>query len=217
MNARLRVLSLIFTCAAAAAAVPEPAAPAETKESGGTSDPKHRDAAGKLADEQDELSADVQQLVAEQTHPKVIELLGEVEDIMDEAVERLAEADTGGDTLAAQTEIIEKIHAAAKERQSQGGQGKAGGAMMDMMERMMGKEPNGKKPGQGKGGDASDQGGGGQAGGSDAAAAADAAAGDGTAGQRRVPKAAGAAGAEIPGEFRKAFDAYNRGAGQKIK
>lgn len=225
MKARPRVIALLIACTTAAAAepapAPAPAAPAAkvSREAAEAAEPKHRDAAGKLADEQDELSADVQQLVAEQTNPKVIELLGDVEDIMDEAVERLTEADTGGDTLAAQTEIIEKIHAAAKERQSQGGQGKAGGAMMDMMERMMGKEPNGKKPGQGQGkdGKASDQGGGGQTGGSDTAATADGTAGDGTAGQRRVPKAAGSAGTEIPGEFRKAFDAYNRGAGQKVK
>ena len=70
---------------------------------------------------------------------------------MDEVVENLAEADTGGKTLAAQTEIIEKIHAAAKERQQQSGQGKSGGAMMDMMERMMGKEPGQQRKGKEKG------------------------------------------------------------------
>jgi hypothetical protein len=112
----------------------------------------------KIADEQDELSADVQQLVVEQTIPKVIELLTEVEDIMDEATD-LAEADTGGETIAAQTEIIEKIHAAAKEKQSaKGGSSKPGGAMMDMMERMMGKKPEEGKPKKGNTG--SDTGGG---------------------------------------------------------
>ena len=47
--------------------------------------------ATKIADEQDELSADVQQLTIEQTVPKVIELLNEVENIMDEATDQLAE------------------------------------------------------------------------------------------------------------------------------
>ena len=65
--------------------------------------------------------------------PKVIELLNEVEKIMDEATDQLAAADTGGGTLAAQTEIIEKIHAAAKEKQKQPGGGQSGSAMMDMM------------------------------------------------------------------------------------
>ena len=79
---------------------------------------------------------------------------------MDEATDKLAEADTGGDTIAAQTEIIEKIHAAAKEKQKQQGSGKSGGAMMDMMERMMGKKPEGeKKQGKGKGDKPSDKGG----------------------------------------------------------
>ena len=53
-----------------------------------------------------------QKSLVEQTNPKVIELLGEVENIMDEATEMLIEHDTGGKTIAAQTEIIEKIHAA---------------------------------------------------------------------------------------------------------
>ena len=34
---------------------------------------------------------------------------------------------------------------------------------------------------------------------------------------RRVPKAAGGANLGIPEDFQKAFDAYNRGAGKKVK
>ncbi len=179
----------------------------------------HRDSSSKLADDQDELSADVQQLVIEQTVPKVIELLSEVEEIMDEATDLLAEADTGGETIAAQTEIIEKIHAAAKERQSQSGSGESGSAMMDMMERMMGKTPEGE--GEGKGGDKGekpgDQAGEGSTGLSDSANEATGGEGDGKATVRRVPKASGKAGLEIPQEFNKAFDAYNRGVEEKIK
>ncbi|MDP3849281.1 MAG: hypothetical protein Q8Q59_02175 [Luteolibacter sp.] len=180
----------------------------------------HRDGSEKLADEQDELSADVQQLVIEQTVPQVIELLGQVEEIMDEATDRLADADTGGETMAAQTEIIEKIHAAAKERQSQSGEGQSGSAMMDMMERMMGRKPEGEGKGEGKekGDQPGDKAGEGSTGLSDSANEATAgAAGDGKDETRRVPKAGGAAGREIPSEFRKAFDAYNRGAEQKAK
>lgn len=136
---------------------------------------------------------------------------------MDEATNKLAEADTGADTIAAQTEIIELIHAAAKERQSDGS-GQAGGAMMDMMERMMGKEPGGQqepKPGD-KESD-NKKGGGGVTGESDTANGdVDGAAG-GNREIRRIPKAAGSAKAEIPEEFRKAFDAYNRGAEKKAK
>ena len=178
---------------------------------------EHRTGSEGLAEEQDQLSADVQQLVIEQTHPKVIELLGQVEDIMDEVVELLAEADTGGKTLAAQTEIIEKIHAAAKERQQQqgGGQGKSGGAMMDMMERMMGKEPGqkgkGKGEGEGKEGEPGDKPGQGNGGLSDAGNEANGGKTSGADEIRRIPKASGSAGTDIPSEFRNAFDAYNRG------
>jgi hypothetical protein len=179
---------------------------------------KHREGSTKLADEQDELSADIQQLIIEQTVPKVIELLNEVEDIMDEATDKLADSDTGGETIAAQTEIIEKIHAAAKKRQSEGGAGQSGGAMMDMMERMMGKKPEGEGPGKGKGDKPSDQGnGGGVTGESDTGNEAAAGAPGGNAEQRRVPKAGGSAGQEIPSEFQKALDAYNRGVEKKLK
>jgi hypothetical protein len=136
---------------------------------------------------------------------------------MDEATDLLAESDTGGDTIAAQTEIIEKIHAAAKEKQSQGkGGGKPGSAMMDMMERMMGKKPGeGEgKEGKGKGGD---KGGTGQTGLSDTANEATGGQGGGNSEIRRVPKAAGAATLALPEEFRKAFDAYNRGAEKMVK
>ena len=89
---------------------------------------KHEEGSAKVADDQDNLAADVEQLVIEQTMPKVIELLDDVKGIMDEATDHLTKADTGGETIAAQTEIIEKIHAAAKEKQSQGQGGKSGSA-----------------------------------------------------------------------------------------
>jgi hypothetical protein len=178
---------------------------------------KHLAGSNRVADDQDELKADVQQLIVEQTIPKVIELLTEVEDIMNEATDLLAEADTGGTTIAAQTEIIEKIHEAAKERQSQGGAGQSGGAMMDMMERMMGKNPGGEPKGQGEGDKPGSEGGQGQTGESDAANENSIGAGGGDAEKRRIPKAGGTAGREIPEEFKRAFDAYNRGAEQKAK
>lgn len=175
---------------------------------------KHRDGSAKVADQQDELSADVQQLTIEQTVPQVIELLNQVKEIMDEATDKLAAFDTGGTTIAAETEIIEKIHAAAKEKQKQQGSGQSGSAMMDMMERMMGKKPEGDKPGKGQGGD---KGGEGATGLSDEANGPTAGQVDGKSEARRVPKAGGSAGHALPEEFRKALDAYNRGAEQKIK
>ena len=175
---------------------------------------RHSRGSEKLADEQDELSADVQQLVIEQTAPKVIELLTDVEGIMDETTDYLVEADTGGVTIAAQTEIIEKIHEAAKAKQKTSGSGEAGGAMMDMMERMMGKgkgEEEGEGEGEGKGKGAGNKGGEGQTGESDAANLSEAGSAGNKLDERTVPKAAGQAGKSLPGEFQKALDAYNRG------
>jgi len=174
---------------------------------------KHSKGAEKLADDQDELSADVQQLVIEQTDPNVIELLSEVEAIMDETTDALADRDTGGKTIAAQTEIIEKIHQAAKAKQqsAQGkgqGQGEAGSAMMDMMERMMGKKPGEGKDGKGKAGESAGNGNGGD---SDTMNESKDMPAGGTRTERKVPKAAGKAGRGLPSEFQSALDAYNRG------
>jgi hypothetical protein len=175
---------------------------------------RHAEGSEKLADEQDELSADVQQLVIEQTVQQVIDLLTEVEGIMDETTDYLAETETGGTTIAAQTEIIEKIHQAAKAKQQSGGAGESGSAMMDMMERMMGKkegEGEGEGKGKGKGDKPSDQAGQGQTGDSDSANDADGGNAGGKTEERTVPKAAGNAGKSLPREFQQALDAYNRG------
>ncbi len=178
----------------------------------------HEQGSAKIADLQDELSADVQQLVIEQTSAQVIELLNQVDTIMDEATDRLAAYDTGGETIAAQTEIIETIHAAATAKQQQQGAGKSGSAMMDMMERMMGKKPEGDgKEGEKKGEVPGTKAGEGQTGLSDNPNAQTG--GESTAKDeaRRVPKAAGSAGRTLPEEFQQALDAYNRGVEQKVK
>ena len=164
---------------------------------------------------QDDLAGDVQQLRIEQTNPEVIALLDEVEVIMDEASENLLDANTGGETIAAQTEVIEKIFEAAKKKQQQGQgegkpqQGEGAQGMMEMMKRMMGEGAEGdeKKPGQKPGCKPGD----GQTGDSDTANSAVNGNGDGEKSQeRRVPKASGATGQDFPEEFRKALDAYNR-------
>lgn len=179
---------------------------------------KHAAGSEKLADEQDELSADVQQLIIEQTIPQVIELLSEVEAIMGETTDYLADMNTGGATIAAQTEIVEKIHAAAKARQQQGqGQGDAGSAMMDMMERMMGQK-EGKGEGEGEEGEKpGDKPGQGQTGDSNTANTENGGNSGGKIQERTVPKAGGKAGRGLPSEFQQALDAYNRGLEGKSK
>ncbi len=179
---------------------------------------EHQEGSTKLSERQDELAADVQQLIIEQTHPKVIELLESVEEAMDEASGLLLEHDTGGTTIAAETDVIERIFEAAKERQKQsGGQGQAGGAMLEMMQEMMGKGKPADKPGQQQGEGAGEQGGEGQTGDSDSANSKN----GGTSGtkveERRVPKASGKAGQGLPREFQDALDAYNRAAEKLAK
>ena len=171
---------------------------------------KHQAGAEQASEQQDELAADVQQLRIEQTIPQVIELLDDVETMMDEASEKLAEADTGGSTIAAQTEVIEKIFQAAKQKQQQSqSQGQGAQGMMEMLKRMMGEGSEGddKKPGKKPG----NKGGDGQQGNSDTANSAS----QGSANQpfqeeRRVPKASGNGTQDFPLEFRSALDAYNR-------
>ena len=178
---------------------------------------EHREGASVVADSQDELAADVQQLVIEQTEPEVIRLLKDVESLMDEATNRLADGDTGSETIAAQTEIIEKIYAATKERQADGSQSEAAGAMMEMMERMMGRNPEGQSDQKGNDGKTGDSAGEGNGGRTDAEGETDAGVAGGKVEERRVPKAAGNGNQEIPTEFRKLLDAYNRGAENLIK
>ena len=83
------------------------------------------------------------------------------------------------------------------------------GAMLDMMQRMMG-----KNPGQGEGdqqGKPGDQAGQGQEGDSDSPSKDFADAGKGKKEARTIGKKAGKAGSYLPPEFQKALDAYNKG------
>ena len=184
----------------------------------------HQDGSRKLAEAQDELAADVQQLIIEQTQPTVIKLLEGVNEAMDEASGLLIEHDTSGVTIAAETDVIEKIFEAAKERQKQQQQqngqqqGQPGSAMMDMMAEMLGmSQQNGNQPGQQQGQQAGDQGGEGKTGLSDAANSAVGGAPGGKVEERRVPKSSGKTGEGLPREFQEVLDAYNRDAEKLAK
>ena len=205
---------------------------------------KHGRGAKQLANEQDELSADVQDLIDEQTDAKVIELLREVENIMADATDQLEKKNTGGTAIAIQTEVIEKIFEAAKKKQEQSqqqqsegeegeegegeqpgegqGQGQGQGGMMEMLKRMMdgGQDKGeGQQPGEGEGeqpGQGGDQAGQG-GGGKGGQTGGNNGKIDNTAegNQRRVPKNSGNSGSTLPREFQKAMDAYNKGAAKK--
>lgn len=78
---------------------------------------KHQKGAEKASIDQDKQAANAQELLSQQTNPKVISLLNEVEILMAKSTDRLEDANTNGDTIALQTEIIEKIYEAAKARE----------------------------------------------------------------------------------------------------
>jgi len=180
---------------------------------------KHSQGAKKLSGEQDELSADVQDLIDEQTDTEVIKLLREIEVIMGDATDLLEQKKTDGATIATETEVIEKIFEAAKKKQQKQGNGKPN-PMLEMMQNMMqgGKDVGeGQQPGKKPGGQPGDQPGQGGKGGG--AASGKTGAPDNTAenNERRVPKNSGSSGSALPREFQKAMDAYNKGAAKKAQ
>ncbi len=102
---------------------PPKSAPPATHQSIADKLKTHDLGAKKLGAEQDDLSADVQDLYEEQTDVEVKKLLRQVEEIMADATDRLEISKTDGATIAIQTEIIEKIFEAAKKKEQQGGGG----------------------------------------------------------------------------------------------
>jgi hypothetical protein len=118
MNPRIK---LIFSLVLAGAMGGSACAENEAEGSLAADLEKHQEGSQKLAGEQDELAADVQELIEEQTAEDVIKLLEEVEEIMAEVIGSLDTFETGGTTIAAETEIIEKIFDAAQKRAQQSG------------------------------------------------------------------------------------------------
>jgi len=179
---------------------------------------KHSKESKVVAKDQDELAADVQDLIQDQTDNKVIELLEQAELLMGEATELLEEENTDGNTIAIETEIIEKIYEAAKQKKQQSQPGEGQGPpdpMLERMEQMMGKEPGdkpGDQPGQGGEGDSPGQGGTGD---SDKANDNKTGDSDNTKEERTVPKNTTAPSKTLPREEQRALDAYKKATSQK--
>ncbi|MBK1790410.1 hypothetical protein [Persicirhabdus sediminis] len=201
----------------------------------------------RISRNQDELAADVQELIDEQANEKIIGMLEELEGFMGEATDRLESDITDGDTLAIQTQIIEKIFEAAKEKnkqnqqgegegegqegegegqqgqgQGQGGQSDQGGmdSMLQMMQNMMdgGSDIGETQKEGGKGGKGEKPGqGGGGESEGDAQGPANDADNELNPSERTVPKNSGKSGQSVPREFRQAMDAFNKGATKQIQ
>jgi len=172
-----------------------------------------------VAKDQDELAADVQDLIQDQTSKEVIQLLEDAELLMGEATELLESKKTDGNTIAIETEIIEKIFEAAKQKQQQSSSSEEGqksmGSMLERMEQMMGKEPGqgeggeegeseGNSPGNGSGGDSDKN-------------VKDHKVGsaDNTKEERTVPKNTTAPSKTLPREEQRALDAYKKATSKK--
>ena len=116
---------------------------------------KHKETAEKLAVQQDELQADTSDLIMGETNEEVIDLLKKCRHAMNDAVDLLENYNTGGPTLAAQSDVDGKSDMASSQ------------------------EKGVSSP-------------------------------DTAAESRSVPKSTGMSADDMPSEFRKALDAYNR-------
>ncbi|MGJ8673423.1 hypothetical protein [Rubritalea sp.] len=174
----------------------------------------HSEGALRVAREQDELSADVQELIQLETSDKVIQFLAEAEELMAGATDNLVAKNTSGSTIAIETEIIEKIAGAAQQKQQSGqGEGKPNSALMQMLQQMMQGQSGQGQPSdeQGDGKQPGSKGGEGQEADSDSLNNNQEGDVSGTSETRRLPKKSGSAGSVMPKEFQKALEAYNKG------
>lgn len=213
-NLPAMILALSLPCAAAPDSAPEYSA-------------KHKETAAKLAGQQDELQADTSDLIMGETNEEVVELLKKCRHAMNDAVDLLEIYNTGGQTLAAQSEVIELIYQAAKAKMTNaGGEPKPGGqALMDMLRQLLGmdsdsqamEQQEGDGEGQGKGENGSQKGKGNNPGhGADGKSNMASTQEKGVSNPdmatetRSVPKSTGMSADDMPTEFRKALDAYNK-------
>ncbi|HUF61624.1 MAG TPA: hypothetical protein VMN36_06080 [Verrucomicrobiales bacterium] len=146
-----------------------------------------------LAGEQMLVGKDIHDLMEAYPIPMLHQILGQADRAVADATGLLNRPDTGGETVAAETEVIEIL---ANASQSCCGAGASAG-MMAMMQMMMGMSV-GQSPGGNPGGGLSDR-------------ANDDVAGDaegGRAEDRSVQKASGRSLSEFPAEFREALGKY---------
>ena len=214
VNLSALILAVSLPCAAAA----EPAAEYSAK---------HKETASKLAGQQDELQADTSDLILGETNENVVDLLKKCRHAMNDAVDLLEVYNTGGQTLAAQSDVIELIYQAAKAKMTgAGGQPKPGGqALMDMLRQLLGmnndsqsaEQQDGEGEGEGEGQNGSQKGKGNNPGhGADGKSNMASTQEKGVSNPdmatetRSVPKSTGMSADDMPSEFRNALDAYNK-------
>ncbi len=162
---------------------------------------QHKARSRRLLDKQLDLLADINVMTADAWSPLLYDLLEEVAHAMDDAGELLERPQTDGETIAAETEVIELLTRACGSFQSQCTSA-AAGMLAQMMAQLV--KSQGKKPGQGSvAGGESNFAGNAQIDGQPAAGAVGEA--------RSVEKTSGRIDpATIPEEFREAVEQYFR-------
>ncbi len=175
--------------------------------------------------EQDELQADLNDIISAQTTQEGSTLFNQCLDAMYESIDYLEEKETGPKTLAAQSDVIERIYQAVKVKYEKECNGAAAAGIMEMLRRMLGMEqppsasqqPKQGQPGEGQPGNQGQPGGttpgmgsghgegafadGNHVGTSDPNANTE---------ERTVPRAAGVGPSDMPEEFRKLLESYNK-------
>ena len=160
-----------------------------------------------LYQSQDNLQAHWQELQADYDNPKIEPLLKECQKAMNDVLDYLEQEETGGPTLAAESEVIEKIYEAAEQKANspQASQGMKG--LLMMMQSMMGKASGPAAPTPGKGGSSGEN----LSQGSKTSPTQEK--GDSAPQKqsgRRVGKSTGSAGVEVSEEFRQEMENYAR-------
>ena len=119
---------------------------------------EYSEKANRIADEQDDLYRMLQQVMEKvEDTPDAVELLEGAGKAMKDAEEMLKKPQTDVETIAAETEVIERLSGAFQQSaKQQQGKGKPGSKMMAMLMQMLmqqqGKGKPGTKPGEGAGG-----------------------------------------------------------------
>lgn len=157
-------------------------------------------------DQQDELSADLQELIQQETNQKVIEFLSQAEELMSQSTDLLESQTTGQSSIVINNEVIERLYNAAKQKSQSPGQSKEqNDALMQMMQRMM-EEAFDDKEAQGNAQQSSGDGEG--ANGSSTQTLGNATS-ENTK-QRRISRKSGTILKNIPREFQEIIESYNR-------
>lgn len=171
----------------------------------------------KVTTEQDELQADAQDLAAGQTDQKIIELIEECQNAMNDAIDNLEKFDTGKGTIAAQTEVIEIIYKAAEQKANGSGSG-GSSSMQSMLQMMQGMMGNGKSDTKANNKGKSRQKGGQGSGGESSSPSSSVKGKESDKKEpRKLAKTAGEAGLTYPDEFAKAMNAYNKSVDNQIQ